>query len=361
MKLKLNSLSVSLLISSLSKCLFFGYGYKFITSVSGTSSLLSILIGGIFSFFIVKLVLICFNSMEGSMPIKIQHIFGKHLGNIINFIIIIFSFFLACLIFWRLNSFIAIEFLNYTPRILLSLIMCLVIAYLSHISINSFFRFIAIVFLISTIINLFNFYGCSSYFNFNNLLPLFSVSKHEILLSSIYFCIFFSGLSFLILLIPKECINDIWNFNKFFYYFYLISFIEIFISFSLIIGVLGINVVNLFTFPEYIVLKRIDLLNFIQNVESISSSLYLMYSFSICALLINYIKVSIKSSLCFHIKTDSKLTLLVCLFMFIVTVLKKDIFIESEAFVIYPFICLVVIIFILIIYLSAYTIKKINT
>ena len=99
-----------------------------------------------------------------------------------------------------------------------------------------------------------------------NYLPLFNLNIKNILFTSIEFALFsvtpnilYGGIKY-----NKNINNKIIK-N------YIISNIVIILMILTTTGVLGYELVNLFKYPEYVVLKKISLLDFINNIENILS------------------------------------------------------------------------------------------
>lgn len=117
-----------------------------------------------------------------------------------------------------------------------------------------------------------------------NYLPLFNVSFKKILFAAFEFALFSTVPNILYGGIKRNFNSKKTN-NKLIKR-YLLS--NLFISIIIITtqGVLGIELVELFKFPEYVVLKKISLLDFINNIENI---------LSFCLIFVIYIYLSICS------------------------------------------------------------------
>lgn len=360
MKIKLNSLSISLLVSSLSKCFFLGLAFPYIFHKTGTSSWISMLIGGLFSVIIILIILKAFNSGNGNIFMRINKTFGRF-GYFLNIILSITSFLIFCLIYYRIVSFTSTEFLNDTPTFIIGLMIIIVIYYLSHNNLNAFFKFCMFSFLICNLILIFNSSCLLNYFDFNNIKPLFNSNIKDILESGIYLAFFFSAPLYILLMIPKECVIDIEKFNKYILVFMGLSFIVCFFIMNVILGVLGIELTNIFTYPEFIVLKSIDFLNFIQNVESISTTLWVLYIIVTSGALALFIKYALCEV--FKIQYNNKIIIpVICIIVFIITsfLFDKEFIIERFNLAKYTLITFLVNLLIICLYLIVNKIKKIN-
>ena len=88
----------------------------------------------------------------------------------------------------------------------------------------------------------------------------------------------------------------------------IISFIMIFLSISTTIGVLGINISNLFDYPAYSVLKKIKLFSFLDSLENVSIMLWILYIINASSVMLSFISSSIKET--FNIKSKTIIIIL---------------------------------------------------
>ena len=117
-----------------------------------------------------------------------------------------------------------------------------------------------------------------------NYLPLFNVSFKKILFTSFEFALFSVVPNLLYGGIKPDFKSKKLNFKIIKHY--LISNLVIISMILTTQGVLGIDLVDLFKFPEYVVLKKISLLDFINNIENFLSFciMFAIYVFlSICS------------------------------------------------------------------------------
>ena len=79
----------------------------------------------------------------------------------------------------------------------------------------------------------------------------------------------------LLLLVPKNTIDEPKKLNKSFICFYIIGFLELFLVTTFIISIFGIDYAKLFYYPEFSLLKKISYFDFIEHVENLLSSQWL--------------------------------------------------------------------------------------
>jgi len=149
--------------------------------------------------------------------------------------------------------------------------------------------------------------------NFNNILPLVDSKTSSIVISSfIYLIIAITPYMYLPLfkeVIDKEKIKSI---KKGF----LVTHGFIFFYTLVIFSILGVNLVNIYPYPEVAIFKKVSFLNIVDRVESIFSisyflSLFLFFSISF------YLMFSIVRYY-FKVKKEGKLLVLLAFFVFFV-------------------------------------------
>ena len=132
---------------------------------------------------------------------------------------------------------------------------------ISKVSIAVFF--VTILELSFSYLNLFN------KIDLNNYLPIFNTKISNILISSIKYASYSITPVIFLLVTPKNSINNPDKLNRNLYIINLISGIKFIIVISFLIGIFGIDLSKLFYYPEYSLVKKINTLNFIQNVQNI--------------------------------------------------------------------------------------------
>lgn len=240
------------LIFFLSQSLFIGVGLRQILSISKTDSIISIIIGGLFSLTFLK---------------------KKVNKNIIS--VIIFTFFFIYNI-WNINSYIGYKYLNNTPSYIIIFIFLIPVLYLSMKDNKTILKVSNILFIISLIELILSFSNLSFLIEIDNFKPIFNSSVFNILKGSFIFMSYFSIPLFLV---SSDSYSD-----------YLISIIFFITLFIFIIGIYGIDLASLFYYPEFHLMKKISFFNFIEHVENIFSINYISSIFISCVLSLKYIK-----------------------------------------------------------------------
>ena len=251
----------------LAKALFMGIGISNVLVKAKESTIFVIILGTLFGCFLLTL-LNKFNYKEVKS-------FRKWFMFIIIYILLIIGL-------EELINLISSIYLIDTNKFFIALPLLLVILYLNTKDISVNYKISSILVIICNSIYLLAVLGLIPEIKIINFFPLFNVPFTKTLLTAFEFalysvtpCILFGGLK-----------NNIENFNKKLIKEYLGSNLVLTSIFLLTQGVLGIELVNLFKYPEYVILKKINLLDFINNVENILSFCWLFMIFmylSICS------------------------------------------------------------------------------
>ena len=99
---------------------------------------------------------------------------------------------------------------------------------------------------------------------------------------------------FMLLIIPRKRISDNKNAWKYFTFFYFLAFLFAFLAIVLSIGSLGIYLCQVYQYPEYTVLKKISLFNFIERIENFIYIKWILNSFITLSLVVYHLSSFIK-------------------------------------------------------------------
>ena len=249
------------------KALFMGIGISNVIEKAKESTVFVIILGTLFGCFLLTLI--------NKFNYKEVKGFRKWSMFILVFILLIIGL-------EELINLISSIYLIDTNKFFIALPLLLVLLYLNTKDISVNFKISSILVIVCNSIYFLAVIGLIPNIKVLNFLPLFNVPFTKVLLISFEFaiysitpCILFGGLK-----------NNIENLNKKMIKEYLGSNLVLTSIFLLTQGVLGVELVNLFKYPEYVILKKISLLDFINNVENILSFCWLFMIFmylSICS------------------------------------------------------------------------------
>ena len=238
--------------------------------MSKNDAIISGIIGIILSF-IFLYIIIKFNDYRKDLNIfsKLENLFGKVLGNIINIFLVILSSLYFSYILWSQNIYVQNKYLEETPAWLTTLFFLIPVLLLVKKDIKTISKVSIAVFFVSIIEILFSYSNLFSKIDLNNYLPILNTKYSSILISSFKYASYSITPVIFLLVTPKSKINNHIKLNKYLYLFNLISGIKFLLTISFLIGIFGIDLSRLFYYPEYSLMKKINTLNFIQNVQNI--------------------------------------------------------------------------------------------
>ena len=284
---KINSLEVATLVYFIIRSMSLGISISSYIKIGGQTGYLSPLIGMIIGFIPLIIILkILDYKPKYNIIEKIDKSFKC--GLIINTILLLIVYLLIIISFWNLINFISTQYLYRTSNLRIALFFSFAFIYITSKKINVLCRVSNILIYISIFISLFCIIGLISDFNFNNLLPFKNIEYP-----------FISGLShisysilpiFIILIIPKDNINNKKKLNKFIIIAYIVSNISKILVILITYLVLGYELSNLYEFPDFLVLRRISTNGFFQVFESILATQWIFDIFIFISLLLFYIK-----------------------------------------------------------------------
>ncbi len=180
-----------------------------------------------------------------ALPDKLDSLFPKA-KTIIKIVLFISVFLITILNFWNLTNLVVSQFLSKTPIMVIAITFIIPIVFLISKENKIISRVILILFGISSILFLASATGLINKFEINNLLPLTEYNPLRGVLSYISYNIL---PIFIILIFPGKEIKES------LFYGYIGSFISLMIVMLFIIAVLGIDLVTIFQYPEFHILK----------------------------------------------------------------------------------------------------------
>lgn len=354
---KMKSSSVAILINSVTKCFLLGMSIPYMLKISKSATIWSILFGMIFNVIVFSMLLYIFNKdTDKTIVGKIKSKFSKPIYYIFVHILIIVGILYGFILLWQLNSFISNEFLSETPTIYILMLIILPIFYLSINSFQVLSRFTLLSILIGLFILVFNFIGLIPHFELTNISPISSISFINLIKSSLYFTVTSITPCFMLTIIEKDNITDKEKFNKTMWGCLTISMILCLCVFLAIQLSLNINLLNKYTYPEFVVLKLINIFNFLETLENISALLWFAYITIAIGLCIIFSKnliselYNIKS-----VKTNKLIGIIITFLIFIMCIplINYSYYLDTLNIAIIPFyICLISLIIFAILFLK---------
>lgn len=288
---KINVLQFGIAIYFIMRSMSLGIAVESYIHIGGVDGYLSPIIGTIIGF-IPLILFIKIMDYRPDLDIygKIDYLFGKNIGTIINIILTGTIYFLSTIAFWNLLNFISSQYLFRTSTLLIAFVFAIAFVYASTKSLNVIFRLANMLFYISIITFIICFLGLLGNPKFSNLLPFLEFGIKGPFLSGLSHVAYSVLPLFILLMIPKNSIDENDKLNKYIIIFYLIASISKIIVAFLVISIFGIDLASLYEFPDFLMLRRIATSGFFQRFESILATQWIFDLFVMLCLSFGYIK-----------------------------------------------------------------------
>ena len=278
----LNNIEYGTLAFFLINSFFINVGYNLFTSTSLNDSILDILIGSILILILLSIILF------------IRSYYKKDLLNIINNSILKYPLLLIITISLSISTIYSItiisKFIHYyilkdANIFTISLTLIFIIYYLVSKNIKTISKVSNIFFYIYIILSFIGLIGTTSYVDVNNLKPFMTISISDHIKSIIMYFNYSILPIFLILTFPYHK-----NEHKNILVFSILSLINIIICLTLIISILGIDLTNIYIYPNIAIYKKISFLNILERIETFLAFNELLNSIFIISISLNTVK-----------------------------------------------------------------------
>lgn len=288
---KLRCFQTSLLIFFIIFGGIFGTGINLLLKISEEDCWIATIIGIIIGFIPFYL----FISLSTAFPDKnifeiIETTFGKIFGKIINLVITLFASCFIFFCFWSLTNLISSQFLYETPQLFVYIIFAIPLIYILSKGIKVMLRSTIIIFFITILLYLITFVSLIPQVNIMNIYPILKNGFSPVIQASfgfVAYCIF--PLCFLGA-IPLHYYEDKENYKKYMVISYWIVGFLIFAIPFLIISIFGIELADLYQYPEFQILRRISIGGFIERIESTLSVQWIFALFILITIGMYFIK-----------------------------------------------------------------------
>lgn len=261
----------------------FGIGFFLIFQNAGKDAWISILLGTLLG----VIILYAYNQIKknlnnDTLENKLNKTF---IGKIYNIIFIIFYLYLMTITLMLLPLFVNSFYLTHTPKIIVNIPFLILAIYLSFKGKNNLENLSNLLCVFSILIIIFFAVSLTGYIDFNNLLPILTNSTNNVIKSAFIF----ASITSIPQIITINYSNDFKNTIK----DYLLSSFTIFMIIFFTIIALGEPLLKIYSFPEYTVLRQIEILNFIENIENISAFIWYFDLFIMLSTLTSNLKNSL--------------------------------------------------------------------
>ncbi len=299
----INSFEISSFIYFITRYSLVGITINNLILISKQDSYISLVIGFIIGFIPIKIYLYIFNYKPGlNFPELIMSKFNKRTAQLINCLISFFIFVFSITIFWNLTNLINSQYLAETPKLFIGIIFLIPTIYLLLKEISVIAKSIVIIFYISLLLTILPFIGLATQIDITNIYPILDNSTLNILSGSYQYLTFNILPLFLLTIFSKDTIKDSNRLNNRFYKSYLFSNFITFLFLFLTITIFGVKLAQLYQYPEFHLLKYVNIGGFFQRLESTLSIQWIFDIFVINLLSLYYVIKSL--DLTFTIKKD---------------------------------------------------------
>ena len=244
----------------LTRSLFFGLGISLICKYTSKDTYLACIAGSILGLFIIwaykKIIITNNNSL-------IYLLRNSKIGFMIRILLIISSFIILLYTLLTYKTFVTSFLLSSTPVYIILAIWLILSFYAALGGLKMIHRLSSSLFIIALTLALLSIISIWGKIDYDNFLPVYTTSFKSFITSMLAF----AGISTFPNLLTLHFNQNTKHYIK----TYLFSVSSIIIALICINGVFGDVLVNVFRFPEYMVLKQVKLLDFIEKVENILS------------------------------------------------------------------------------------------
>lgn len=312
---KVKSLQVGMFLILACCGMFIGLNDIILLRKSGNEVLIAMILGTIIGLIPVLMVLkIGSYYPDLNLYEKNKKLFGDKLGAVINVILLLFCMFVLTIVTRIIGLFVTGKYLQSTPyyivgllAIITNLIICLkgieVIVRTSQIT---FFASLFFMIIIEVLL--------SKYVEIDNIMPIIINRKHimGIIDGAIFHAFTCAFISTLFLCINKDKIVDKEKYNKTFIICYLVASLVLTLVMFFILSCFGYNISTLFRFPEYILLKKIEISNTGLHLENLLAFRWLFYMIAL-GNIVTYNIICIIKSFSNKEKLSNYIVIFICL------------------------------------------------
>lgn len=336
----------SSIIFFLTRSLFLGFGLSLLFLQTGKDSylgaIIGLMIGLIFSSFYTYII----KHKNGK---SLKEIFKTHkiIGTMTRFLLLFTSFILLIYVLVIYKIFVVSFLLVNTPSLFVTVPFIILATYCAFKGLKVISRVAGSLLPISILLCIFTFGSLAGYMETTNFLPILTVKPLNFI-SSLFT---FAGISSLPNILSLHFHGNTKGYIK----MYLLASLFLILTLISVNGVFGENLVSIFRFPEYMVLKQLKLFKFIEKVENILSIAWIFDLFVTASMSIYSIR---------ELLPEKKNKLTTCIILAIIIYIIDKVFAfnyinELKIYYVLPYISLIIPVIIIIFML--YLVKRNNS
>ena len=356
MKNKINCLQYSTMLILIVVSAFMGIGVYSLVQAAGIDAYIAILLGIIVGIPVLLLFLYIANyEPDLAFPKKLEKLYGKKMGKIVTIVCAIFIFIFANNYMFNLINFIVSQFLPETPLMVIGIVFGVLTIYINSKGIETISRVSLLLLAINIILFAIGFIGLIPNIEITNLKPFLEFGIERPFQATFYFVTLIVMPMFALLIVPKNKVIDTKNYNKAIVISYIISLLFVFGFCIITLGILGIHLASIYQYPEYMILKHVNLFGFLDRIENIITAQWIFGLFFSVAFAVYYIGNSIK------LEHNSKLlptTIVTLMLLASVYVIPNNTFFNWYIYYVAPYLRLASLIIYIFIAISIFIRKK---
>lgn len=292
----------SIFSAFLMRCLFTGPVVYSVLHIARQDGWISMLLSLVLSFIPLFIYYLLLNHDSKLNIVGLSHKYLGILGKIITLLLSLFVFFQASMVLWNMINFISSQYLYQTPLVVISILFMVAILYLSSRGLSAMGRSGIVMFIISIMLFFLSFFSLFTKISIKEVFPIFEFGAIPIIHASGVSLSYNVLPLFVLLIIPKDNIEDNKKMVRSFLKIYLFIFITLFLVVFTVTAIFGIKLASLYQYPEFHILKTINIGNFFQRVETVLSVQWIFDSIMAISLYMYFIKTSIVQTFKLKIK-----------------------------------------------------------
>lgn len=317
--------------------IFSGIGTYNVIRTSEVDSYISVIIAFLIGLLGLGLFFLIFNyRTDLNILDKNKVLFGNILGTILNYLIGIGFLAIGVILLYNISNFAISQFLAETPLLVFMLLIGIILIYNVSLGIENISR-VSIVFLaIICFLTLISTAGILSHFEMSNIKPVLEFGMKKPIQGGLSLLLTDVVPIFMLLIVEKDKVEKKEKLKKYLIFFYCLAFLFVFLAILLTVGSLGIHLSKLYQYPEYTVLKKISLFNFIERIENFIYIKWILSSFISLSLIIYYVKNTIRKKSNWIVSS----LIMIILITVALTIFRNNTIFYQVIYFIFPYICL---------------------
>lgn len=208
-----------------------------------------------------------------------EKLLGKWVGKAFSLIFVLMAFLYTAILLYHSGTFLNIHMLPNTPLAAVNILMAIIIVMGVRLGLEVIARSAEILILVFFILFLFLVVFVSPEIKFENIQPVFEAGTKTIIKSSLFYVAVSSVNAVVLLMIFPAFMNKKKQAKKSFLYGNLLGGIVIILLTFLCISVLGADTTEREIYPSYELAKRINIGDFLQRIEGVMATLWIIALF----------------------------------------------------------------------------------